>query len=146
MENEILDYVMETPGNTNPAILNQMLDEVSGTKLPEPTIADNGKVLGVADGAYALVSGGGGGGSAEPLICEVEYSESAATLNKKFSEIKTAYLGGAPVLLKMSGPAGYNYTPLLRLQDFGEQGGDVMFYEEYEYSTDSPDGYPAAQS
>lgn len=113
--------------------------------LPEVNSEDNGKVLGVADGAYALVSGGGGGGSAEPLICEVEYSESASTLNKKFSEIKTAYLGGALVLLKMSGPFGYEYTPILRLKDFGEQGGIVMFYEMYEYSTDSPDGYPAAQ-
>jgi hypothetical protein len=26
----IIDYVMTTPGNTNPAILNQMIDEVGG--------------------------------------------------------------------------------------------------------------------
>lgn len=27
---DIIDYIMETPGNTNPAILSQMIDEVSG--------------------------------------------------------------------------------------------------------------------
>lgn len=27
---QVLDYVMTTPTNTNPAILNQMLDEISG--------------------------------------------------------------------------------------------------------------------
>ncbi len=27
---EIIDYVMETPQNTNPAILSQMLDEIAG--------------------------------------------------------------------------------------------------------------------
>ena len=27
---DIIDYIMETPGNTNPAILNQMIDEVGG--------------------------------------------------------------------------------------------------------------------
>lgn len=26
----IIDYIMETPGNTNPAILSQMIDEISG--------------------------------------------------------------------------------------------------------------------
>ena len=104
---------METPGNTNPAILNQMLDEASGTKLPEPTIADNGKVLGVADGAYALVSGGGGGGGAEPLI--VNSTETG--IDASFNEIKTALLAGRAVWL-YSGDGDSNamsYTPLVSL-------------------------------
>ena len=95
MENEVLDYVMNTPGNTNPAILEQMLDANSGTKLPEPTPDDNGKVLGVADGAYALVSGGGGGG-AEPLIVNLVYGDTTY-LDKTYAEIKTALLAGTPV-------------------------------------------------
>lgn len=31
-------------------------------QIPKPTTADNGKTLGVENGAYALVEGGGGGG------------------------------------------------------------------------------------
>lgn len=76
---DILKYVMETPGNTNPAILGQMLDEASGTKLPEPTAQDNGKVLGVSDGSYALVNGGGGGTSYTDIVVHfkatVSYNE-----------------------------------------------------------------------
>lgn len=92
MENEILDYVMETPGNTNPVILKQMLDANSGTKLPEPTPDDNGKVLGVSEGQYALVSGGGGG-SVEPLIVTIGDNGIDATYN----EIKSAVLAGRAI-------------------------------------------------
>ena len=60
--------------------------------LPEVNSEDNGKVLGVSEGKYALVSGGGGGG-AEPLI--VNSIESG--IDASFNEIKTALLAGKPI-------------------------------------------------
>lgn len=111
MENEVLDYVMNTPGNTNPAILGQMLDENSGTKLPEPTPEDNGKVLGVADGAYALVSGGGGGGSNEPLIL----NGTEAGIDASYNEIKTAVLEGKTVWLYLVLEGDTIYIPLIKI-------------------------------
>ena len=48
---EIFNYVMETPGNTNPNVLRSLLNNTSD--LPPVTPSDNGKVLTVADGAWA---------------------------------------------------------------------------------------------
>ena len=54
---QVMDYVMNSPANTNPNVLSGMLDEISGTQLPAPTESDNGKVLGVDGGEYKLVDG-----------------------------------------------------------------------------------------
>ena len=50
---EIFNYVMETPDNTNPNILRSLLDDDSGSDLPPVTSSDNGKVATVVDGAWA---------------------------------------------------------------------------------------------
>lgn len=77
--------------------------------LPSVSSDDNGKVLGVADGAYALVSGGGGG-SAEPLIVNLVYGDTTY-LDKTYAEIKTALLAGTPVYcLKDDTSHSYGYT------------------------------------
>lgn len=60
--------------------------------LPEVNSEDNGKVLGVSEGQYALVSGGGGGG-AEPLIVNATETGIDATYN----ELKAAILAGRQV-------------------------------------------------
>ena len=52
---QVMDYVMNSPANTNPNVLSGMLDGISGTQLPSPTESDNGKVLGVDGGEYKLV-------------------------------------------------------------------------------------------
>lgn len=57
---QVMDYVMNTPANTNPNVLSGMLDGISGTQLPFPTESDNGKVLGVDGGEYKLVKQSGG--------------------------------------------------------------------------------------
>ena len=149
MENEILDYVMETPGNTNPAILNQMLDEASGTKLPEPTIADNGKVLGVADGAYALVSGGGGGG-AEPLIVnyvmhEAESEEDVSYptgIDVSYNEIKSAVLSGKCVILNVASNSSLDTSEAYQLlTDIGISSLNryLVHFGYNEFAADSAD-------
>ena len=52
----ILDYVTETPGNTNRNVLRGMLDNFSksgdNSDLPAVTSEDNGKVLTVIDGRW----------------------------------------------------------------------------------------------
>ena len=57
---QVMDYVMNSPANTNPNVLSGMLDGISGTQLPSPTESDNGKVLGVDNGEYKLVEQSGG--------------------------------------------------------------------------------------
>lgn len=128
MENEVLDYVMNTPGNTNPAILEQMLDANSGTKLPEPTLEDNGKVLGVSEGQYALVSGGGGGGSAEPLI--VNSSETG--IDATYNELKAALVAGKTIYLLMVNGDDVFYS---QLANISIEGGAyyAAFYKVYNF-------------
>ena len=53
---QIVDYVMNSPENTNPAILRQIIDENSGAGLPEVTADDNGDVLTVVEGEWAKAS------------------------------------------------------------------------------------------
>lgn len=52
----ILDYVTETPGNTNRNVLRDMLDNFAksggSSDLPAVTSEDNGKVLTVIDGRW----------------------------------------------------------------------------------------------
>ena len=52
---QVMNYVMNSPANTNPNVLSGMLDGISGTQLPSPTPSDNDKVLGVKNGSYALM-------------------------------------------------------------------------------------------
>lgn len=95
MENEILDYVMETPGNTNPAILKQMLDANSG---------------------------GGGGGAAvfEYLSTDFdtdEYSFVSSTFD--IDDIEEAFFSGKPVMIKF--PAtDYTGEAMTILESYGK--------------------------
>jgi hypothetical protein len=65
--------------------------------LPEVNSEDNGKVVGVADGAYALVSGGGGGGAG--LVVHETMVEIIGTLDKTWKEIYDAAQSGLPVYI-----------------------------------------------
>lgn len=79
--------------------------------LPEVNSEDNGKVLGVAEGQYALVSGGGGG-SVEPLIVNATETGIDATYN----ELKAAVLAGKAVWLYLTdGASNLAYRPLATL-------------------------------
>ena len=46
---EIVNYVINTPGTTNPNVLRGMVEEVAGSGLPEVTPEDVGKTLLVSD-------------------------------------------------------------------------------------------------
>ena len=139
MENEILDYIMNSPENTNPAILGQMLDANSGTKLPEPTPEDNGKVLGVSEGQYALVSGGGGGGSSG-LVVHVQRVDDSAILDKTWQEIWDAYTAGTMVVIL---DAVIENEAICRVvTSMAEADLVVATADGNEYYADTKDGHP----
>ncbi|MBR4155365.1 MAG: hypothetical protein IKU01_01500 [Bacteroidales bacterium] len=60
----ILDYATNTPENTNRNVLGSMVDsllrENSGDRLPDVTADDNGDILTVIDGAWAKAEPAGG--------------------------------------------------------------------------------------
>ncbi len=97
--------------------------------LPEVNSDDNGKVVGVADGAYALVSGGGGGGGNEPLI--VNSTETG--IDASFNEIKTALLAGKTICLLMVNGDDVFYSQLASISI--EDGAYyAVFYNGYNYA------------
>lgn len=49
--NEIINYVMDVPGDTNPNVLRSMLSD-GVSPLPSVNINDNGKILTVIDGYW----------------------------------------------------------------------------------------------
>ena len=64
--------------------------------LPSVSSEDNGKVLGVSEGQYALVSGGGGG-SNEPLIVNCDINTGG--IDASYNQILSAILSGKNVFL-----------------------------------------------
>ena len=73
-----------------------------GGDLPEPTIADEGKVLGVNDqGKYALVEGGGGSnGLIVNFVYDTEEPPTIIALDKTYNEITTVLNAGGCVRAK----------------------------------------------
>lgn len=87
---EIIDYIMETPQNTNPAILSQMLDEIAGE----------------------------GGGSMEPLVVNaINTSLSAYEMDKTVGELEEAFSRGTPITMYFpNGENSYTYGNLVCLK------------------------------
>lgn len=79
--------------------------------LPPVSAEDNGKVLGVSNGSYALVNGGGGGGTVEPMIVnnEIPSGELNYALDKTYAEI-TGYIenGGQVIVKTITDSEGYS--------------------------------------
>lgn len=69
-KNDILDYVMNTPGNTNRAVLSGMLDSMSGS------------------------------GGDEMLVVSITVTPAGATLDKTYIEIDEAYKSGKMIFGK----------------------------------------------
>ena len=70
----------------------------SSELLPAVTSSDNGKILKVANGTWAIGTESGGGSSF--LVVTMTYSISAYSLSKTYSEIVTALSGGQDVVIK----------------------------------------------
>lgn len=74
-----------------------------GSALPDVTSADNGKVLGVVDGAWSKMDTGGGGGSVEPLIVHITPNENnKLAMDKTAITIYNAFISGLPIIFYSS--------------------------------------------
>lgn len=56
---EIFDYVMETPQNTNPAILKDLLKDLPSSDLPDPSTLTDGAAIVVVNGEWKTQEGYG---------------------------------------------------------------------------------------
>lgn len=129
-KNTILDYVTETPGNTNRAVLGSMLDSIGGgsSDLPEVTADDNGKVLTVVDGVWNKALGGGENFYISFIVDE-SFLGGEVDLDKTFLEIQSAYESGKNLIARCTQSDTTTLAPLFGVHDIG--GGDI----EFEFST-----------
>lgn len=82
-KDKIIDYVMTTPGNMNKMVLEGMLGDTDGVKLPEISEEDEGKVLTVIDGKWdkGVASGDKGYECTEERTLLTDESVTTATSN-----------------------------------------------------------------
>ena len=101
---DIIDYVMETPGNTNKKVLGRLIDEVEGVKLPEVTTDDNGDVLTVVEGAWDKAEPSGGGEATVFTVVGGWSEQEQQTVwslaeGTSFSDIADCVFAGEPIFL-----------------------------------------------
>lgn len=113
---DIIDYVMETPGNTNKKVLGRLIDEVEGVKLPEVTEDDNGSVLTVVEGAWDKAEPSGG--SQLPIEVYEVYTEDYEAYNLAnevtYTQIKNAATSeGKLCFLRVRFPEAPNYEGII---------------------------------
>ena len=140
---EIFNYVMETPENTNPNVLRSLLNNLdSGTSLPDDPAQDGTynlqNTVSGGTGTLSWASGSSGGGVL------VVHADENGTLDKTWAEINTAAQTG-PVILYDAPSVSY----LVAVADGGEGEYLAAFFGSFgasidEYTTNSESGYPAA--
>lgn len=110
---EILDYVMNTPDNTNRAVLSDMLDEFS--------------------------SGSGGGNPT--LVVEVTSKNNVWTCEKTWQEIFDAFLTSA-VVLRLPDDGQANFILISNIF-YSEAIYYIAGGDGFSFSTDNANGYPS---
>ena len=144
---DIIDYVMETPGNTNKKVLGRLIDEVEGAKLPEVTEDDNGSVLTVVEGAWDKAEPSGG---SDVFMVELEESGVVVTFKKTWKEIHDAFISGATILLHRPDNQWFDeqYSTVSDISHYASDGRyDVaaVFSDQRQlFSTNDENGYPSA--
>jgi len=117
---EIIDYVMNSPANSNEAVLRGMLDDIGGVNVPTPTVEDAGKILEVGeDGKYALKEASQGGGSSGDLsLWVINVTGAPIVADKTFEDITNALEQGKyPIVIyKAFANASPEYLPLYGLE------------------------------
>ena len=123
---QVIDYVMNSPANTNKAVLEGMLDGMGGVDVPAPTAEDAGKVLGVnKSGSYALVEQSGGDCGYEGTSAPVSETITTQSTPYNYSEGNFQYDGeiDAPNGLRVN----FNGTEYTLPYNGGEWGERVNY-------------------
>ena len=111
-----------------------------GETLPSVSPDDNGKVLGVSDGAWAVVSGGGGGASGLVVHANYDDNTNVTTLDKTWQEIWDVFsAGGNVVILDLTVEDAADCHAVAYV---GEAGRVVTDCAANSYHADTKDGYP----
>ena len=138
---EIFNYVMETPENTNPNVLRSLLNNLdSGTSLPDDPAQDGTynlqNTVSSGTGTLSWASGSSGGG-----VLVVHEDENKA-LDKTWQEIHDAMLQGLVVISSTDGDNSF-LTVCTQVQN-----NEVEYFviSNDSYVTDSPNGYPTGDN
>ena len=101
---QVIDYVMNSPANTNKAVLEGMLDEMGGADVPTPTVEDAGKLLGVGnDGKYVLKQASqGGGADASTITMRTIDADSQSAYTYISEEDANKVFNGYPIGYKLA--------------------------------------------
>lgn len=123
--------------------LNHMEDGIEGAyELPSVTETDNGKVLGVENGAWSVVNGGGGGGMLIVNATKTSSSGNTYILDKTWQEIHDAFLS-IPVIIHQITDDGDGYLTVTAVADSDSDGVMVQTSNGF-FFADNPTDYPAS--
>ena len=117
-EDEIVEYATHSPENTNPAVLRDMLGQLSG------------------------------GGSAAFLICEMEGTDYHRKLDKTYGEIFAAMSEHTPVIIFGTDSSGGIIMGIIsRVGKFDDGGVEkisfqVNWTQSWQFLSGLPDDYP----
>lgn len=125
---EIIDYVMESPDNTNPNVLRSMLGSSGGSYVLPVASADTlggvkvGSGLSIADG---VLSASGDGGGVLLVNLETDMTSMTMTMDKTWKELKDADL---PVLVRVFEEPKYLkvYTFVLQVTEGDWEGSYLV--------------------
>ena len=119
------------------------IDDATKNALPEIEDGDNGKVLGVSGGQYALVNGGGGGSSGLVVHMTWDAHAEVSVLDKTWQEIWDAFSSGSSVVIVEDELEGYALACVVTAMS--EEGYTIVVGSggptSY-YTAESADGYP----
>lgn len=123
------------PEGDNDVATKKYVDDNAGG-LPSVTSDDNGDVLTVVEGAWTKAAPSGGG----VLVVGYTESDGILSLDKNYTEIKTAWLSGKQVIFDGGVTGTEEYFPLSSVQAEPQDYAYFVYFGTYEFFSDSATG------